>query len=523
VSQFAQEELNIQHRKKLKRFETDFPYFAKHLLKIKSEQGNSLPFVMNQSQCILHEKIEQQLVETGKVRALILKGRKMGISTYIAGRLYHKCTMQHGKSVFVMAHKADSTSILFDMAKYFYDNIEEPCMKPDIKYSNVKKFSFEEIDGQYYVGTAGSGNVGRGSTPQYLHCSEVAFFENTEEVKTGIMQAVPKIRGTEIYLESTANGINNMFYDMCMAALDGKSNYQLIFLPWYWMDNYEFNKPFDNNLSLNHEEEEYIELFLKKYSREKQLRKIYWRRDTIAELGQWKFKQEFPATIQEAFVTSGDSLIKPKHIIKARNCTKKDRNAPMVIGVDPAREGDRTVIVFRRGREIPAYYVFDEMDEMQLSGILANFIDKHNPVLVNIDVGLGYGTVDRLLELNYRMVRGVHFGQQADESDIYRNKRAEMALALARWMEEDDINIPDDDAMHKDLTSVPDIKYASDGTIKLESKEKIKQTFGKSPDIFDACMLTFAFPVKRLEDRNTPKITGKGPSKASWKQIQKVG
>ena len=512
--------LDKKQIEKLTRLRNDFPYFAKHFLKIKDEDGNIVPLELNQAQRIIHEKLEQQRLETGKVRALILKGRQMGSSTYLEGRYYHKTSLNKGKSVFILTHEAESTKKLFAMSRRYYDNVLYQ-LKPKLRHSNAKELIFDGLDSQYYVGTAGNADVGRGGTVQYLHGSEVAFWDNTDSIMTGLMQSIPNNPGTEIVLESTANGLGNMFYNMCVKAMNKEIDYQLIFLPWYWMDKYEMAL---DNFEPTDKEIEYMALFLKKYPEEQQLRKMAWRRLKIAEFGRlWKFQQEYPSTPQEAFVVSGNSLCRAEYIVRARQCVKKDKHAPLVMGVDPARKGDRTVIAFRRGREIPAYYTFNDMDEMRLASVLIDLIDKHDPVMVNIDVGLGYGTIDRLRELNYKNINGVHFGERAIEADIYRNKRAEMWCKLANWLEQSDVNIPDDDALHADIMSVPEIQYTTDGTIKLVSKEKIKEEYGQSPDIGDAVALTFAYPVRRIaEQKERQRIQKKPRNVASWKHASKL-
>jgi len=152
---------------------------------------------------------------------------------------------------------------------------------------------------------------------------------------------------------------------------------------------------------------------------------------------------------------------------------------------------------------------------MRLAGIVSKLIDKHEPLMCNIDVGCGYGTVDRLIERQYRNINGVHFGSAANEPDIYRNIRAEMWCNMAKWFEQRNINIPDKDELHADLTSVPDIKYTSDGTTKLESKQNIKKEYGCSPDIGDALALTFAIPYSVKASNNNLTVAKK--KKVAWR------
>lgn len=494
--------------------QNNFPYFAENILKIKDKAGTISPFRFNRAQEYINNKLEEQKRLTGKVRAIIVKARQMGSSTYIEGRFYHKATRNKGKSIFILTHEGESTKKLFEMAKRYHENVPEP-LRPRTKNSNAKELIFEDLDSQYFVGTAGNADVGRGGTVQYFHGSEVAFWKNTDSIVTGVLQSVPDMPNTEIILESTANGVGNMFYRMSIEAAKKDSDYQLIFIPWFWMIEYE--SEYKEDIVITQDEELFIETYLKDLDQNQVKRKIAWRRKKLKELGkEWKFKQEYPSTFTEAFQVSGDSLVSVEHIVKARQCTKTDKSAPMIVGVDPARSGDRTVIAFRRGREMPHYYAFEDMDEMRLAGILANIIDKHNPAAVNFDVAYGYGTIDRLREMGYNNINGIHFGEKALESDIYRNIRAEMWCNMGKWIEQDDVNIPDDDELHADLTSVPDIQYTSDGTIKLISKDKIKEAYGKSPDIGDALALTFAIPVNPAQ--KTKRITKGASSSVKWKK-----
>lgn len=505
--------LTKQQQKKHQLLQTNLPYFAKHALKIKDKSGQLIPLVFNQAQEYIHREIEKQRAEIGKVRVLIPKARQMGSSTYLEARYYHKTTWQQGKSAFILAHDGETTKKIFDMAKRYYDNTPL-AIRPEIKHSNAKELIFKDLDSQYFVGTAGNADIGRGGTVQYFHGSEAAFWKNTDNIVTGVLQSVPDRDNTEIALESTGNGIGNMFYEMCMDAVAGKGEYRVIFIPWFWMDEYER----DEQISVTDDEQEVIDAHLRAYPREKQLRKIAWRRNKIAEFKkEWKFRQEYPSTLIEAFQVSGESLIRAEYIVKARSCKKHDRNAAMIMGVDPARSGDRTAIVFRRGREIPHYYTWEDMDEMRLVGIVANLIEKHNVEQCNIDTAYGWGTIDRLHERGFKMVHGVHFGEKATEDDVYRNKRAEMWCSLANWLEKEDVNIPDSDELHADLASVPDIKYTSDGTIRLESKENIKKEYGKSPDIGDAAALTFAYPLNQKSKANKVMKASK-TNEVKWKR-----
>ncbi|MBS7349379.1 MAG: hypothetical protein KIG95_04350 [Comamonas sp.] len=86
-----------QAKQRLQHLRQNLQAYSAHLLKIADKQGITTPFLWNRAQQYVHERLEEQLANTGKVRALILKGRQQGISTYTAARFYHRCTMHHGK------------------------------------------------------------------------------------------------------------------------------------------------------------------------------------------------------------------------------------------------------------------------------------------------------------------------------------------------------------------------------------------------------------------------------------------
>jgi hypothetical protein len=61
--------------------------------------------VLNRAQRYIHERLEDQRAKTGKVRALVLKGRQQGCSTYVSGRYYHRVTHSVGTRCFILTHE----------------------------------------------------------------------------------------------------------------------------------------------------------------------------------------------------------------------------------------------------------------------------------------------------------------------------------------------------------------------------------------------------------------------------------
>lgn len=477
----------------LLRSSKDFPWCAENLLKIRPKAGGLVPFKLNYAQRYVHECLEDQLRRTGKVRALIPKARQEGISTYIEGRFYHKVITNFGKKAFVLTHESEATSNLFEMVSRFHENLL-PELKPSLVADNAREMSFN-TDSGYKVGTAGNKQTGRGSTIQYFHASEVAFWPNDEDIAAGALQAVPDMDGTEVILESTGNGIGNLFYNMCQDAVKGIGEYEVIFVPWFWME--EYTTP--ELVKLTEDEKRYQ---IKYTLTDGQMA---WRRKKIQQLGEVKFKQEYPAELIECFqTTDGESYIPAETVLDAQKnvIEKVDPYSPIVMGVDPARFGeDRTAIVYRAGRKMWHYETMQSMDTMEIAGLVLTRMREVEADAVFIDVvGLGAGVYDRLIELvGNDVVKSANAASKPLNRERYFNKRAEMWGEMKDWLE-DEVDIPDDAEIMLDLTA-PGYTYHSDGSLKLEKKEDMKKRGRKSPDIADALALTFAQPVKKLGPR----------------------
>jgi len=370
----------------------DYAFFAREILRIRTKTGAIESFVFNRAQQYVHEKLEAQLASLGRVRALILKGRQQGCSTYIGGRYYHRASRNKGLRVYILTHEHQATQNLFEMVERFHSNGPD-AERPSTGAANARELYFDRLDSGYRVGTAGRKGVGRSSTIQLFHGSEVAFWPYADTHAAGVLQAVPNDPGTEIVLESTANGTGNFFHKKWREAETGRSEYIAIFVPWFWQD--EYRQPADGAFRLDSEESEYAALY------GLDLEQMAWRRTKIDELGDaMLFKQEYPATAAEAFQMSGhDSYIAPMLVAKARKA-KHGPSGPLVIGFDPAwKGGDRHAMAWRQGRCVTKVLARRGLDTMEAAGWAKQVIDADRPKKFFVDVGgVGAGVYDRLKE-----------------------------------------------------------------------------------------------------------------------------
>lgn len=495
--------LTEREREIRRKLRDDFDHYASRCLKIRTKAGAVEPLVLNQAQRYLHDRLEAQRARTGKVRALVLKGRQQGISTYIGGRYYWRVTHRRGTRVFILTHEQSATDNLFGMANRYHEHCPA-LVKPATGAANAKELSFPNLDSGYEVGTAGTKAVGRSKTIQMFHGSEVAFWPFAATHFAAVIQAVPDLEDTEIILESTANGMGGEFHERWQQAEAGIGDYEAIFIPWFWQDEYRREPP--PGFTLDEEEAEYAA------AHGLDLAQMAWRRAKVAELKDpLLFKQEYPATASEAFQTTGhDSFIKAEDVLRARKATC-EAIGPLVIGVDPKRDGkDRFSIAWRRGRKVlkvesdPA-----PIDTVRAAGKLKAIIDQDRPAKVFIDAGGGAGMYDILVswgEPYASICTLVSFGSspimppKLDEHGRPmagpKNRRAEMWSLSRDWLtSEGGADIPDSDSLQTDACAPG---YRHDPTTQqlvLESKEQMRVRSVRSPDEWDSIALTFAEPV----------------------------
>jgi hypothetical protein len=317
-----------------RKLSADLPGYAERCLIIRSKSVALIPLRFNNAQRHVHQALEEQKARTGRVRALILKGRQQGCSTYVQARFYHAVTHAPGRRAYILTHEDDATQNIFEIAERFHTNCPLE-FRPSTGASNAKELSFSNLDSGYRVGTARTKGAGRSGTVQFFHGSEVAYWANAETHFAGVMQSIPDAAGTEVILESTSAGPTGMFATKWAEAVRGEGGYIAIFTPWFWQDEYRLPVPEDFEPTA--EEENYAE----KYGLD--AGQIVWRRDKILELnGVWHFRREYPATPAEAFSAENPGALWTRKVIEEHRVHRPPLFRLMAVAVDPSTTSKAT-------------------------------------------------------------------------------------------------------------------------------------------------------------------------------------
>ncbi|THA00490.1 hypothetical protein D3M79_04170 [Rodentibacter pneumotropicus] len=465
-------------------FRCSFQAFAYYCLKIRTKTNGIVPFKLNSVQLDLLDKFYEQMKINGRGRFIVLKARQMGLSTFI-GALYYWWTIYHrGTKSLVLTHLDSATKELFEMIKRYHDNTPDE-FKPKAQRNSTNELAFVGIDSAFKTATAGSKNVGHGSTIQCLHWSEVSRSNNQADMTAGVMQTVPSGDGSIIFLESTANGTGEYFHQTWEAALRGENEYTPVFYPWTAMEEYRKSA---EGIAFSQEELDYQSL----YGVDDE--QLAWRQ---AKMREFKgspeerlalFREQYPITPEEAFRSSEHAFISNIAVYEARKANLEPYGA-IVCGVDPAAGGkDSTAIVLRQGQKVLKAWRFKHPDLMAIVGRCVDVINDYQVDMMFVDcVGLGLGVYSRLVELGYSdSVMEVKASRRADEPDAYVNKRAEMWDRMAQWFERG-ADIPDNDIFESDLLSLS-AEYDSSRRLKMQSKKDLAH----SPDLADALSFTFS-------------------------------
>ena len=161
------------------------------------------------------------------------------------------------------------------------------------------------------------------------------------------------------------------------------------------------------------------------------------------------------------------------------------------IGVDVARFGDdNTQIYLREGYYITNTYTANGQDTVETANRVLRICNENSgkKIRVRVDgVGVGGGVID-ILNNSYTEnveVIEIHNNGKALDQKEYANWITEGFFELKEYMENGIVCLPDDDELIEDLCGR---KYGFDssGRLLLESKDKFKERFGRSPDKGDA-------------------------------------
>lgn len=292
----------------------DHEAFCRHSLRIRDEAGSLLPMILRPGQIRLHEAIEKQRRAKKPVRIVVVKTRRSNFTAGACAEIFKHIAVQWpGRKATIVADTYRPAGVeAFGYLKDFHHHYVPfesqgvrmclPLLKKDtdeqLKYSN---------DSMIEVLSAERGEI-RGGGRHVVLCDELAFWRDAKTTLAGVLNMVPRLPTTMIIAQSTANGRGNAFYELVQQAMDPLNDSGWEFVFFGWLDH-----PL-NRIALTGDEHARLTGTLDKD--EKTLvamhqatpEQLAWRRwkiktDLVGDVQM--FNQEYPTTVEEAFISSG--------------------------------------------------------------------------------------------------------------------------------------------------------------------------------------------------------------------------
>lgn len=338
------------------------------------------------------------------------------------------------------------------------------------------------------------------------HNSEFALWDNAVEHMAAFGQAIPDLPGTEVIIESTGRGIGNLFYQKCMDALAGNSEYIVIFVPWYWDVEYR-RTPLPGFVRTAEEEK-----LAKEYGLDDA--QLTWRRNKIASDftgDESLFRREYPSNIHECFTADEDKSFIPATSAQQAQSRAHVRKGPLRLGVDPSgsenasSKGDPAGLDLRDDNGVIFAKELIGSTSMSLVGEVVNIVKQYaddapadKPELkgirgIYVDViGAGAGVVGRLKEIpeTAHLVRAVNVANTAFDETRYAKVRTELYGRMRDWLPLASIK----NGGQALMVQICSLHYTRDSRNRpeLERKDDAKKRGVRSPNLSDALALTFA-------------------------------
>lgn len=288
---------------KLKAIMASPELWCKCFLKITDKQGRSVPFEFNPQQMELVRGLEKYNI--------VLKSRQLGITSAACALSLYYCHREPNVTCLLMSYSQDSARGIFAKLKDLWQSIPDCVRQKDIA-NNRSELRFAN-GSQILVCVCGGKQVARGLTIKFAHLSEVAFFDEERSQKNLLALEQALRPDGVIVLESTANGFNH-FSELWDKAASSENMYCPHFYGWV-QDKRMFAAEYQQfakrwiakhgslpiSADLDAEEQALME-------HGATIEQIVWRRLKISNSSPEQFRQEFPATPDEAFTTSGENV-----------------------------------------------------------------------------------------------------------------------------------------------------------------------------------------------------------------------
>lgn len=275
-------------------FKPGYKKFIESRFHIVDKNAKRVPFKLNKIQ-------NKYLEEDATGKDIILKARQQGFSSLILAIFTTDFILKENSRSVIVADESENAMELLDRVRQYIECYEDHIGgKLKMKYDSKYELYNETMKSRYSIGTAQKSEFGRSKTITNLHLSEAAFYPNMQKLLAGALQAVTPTG--RVIIETTANGFNQFktFWDDSNKPGEDWTGFKALFYP--------ASEFYDENI-LNE------------------------KRRTLKDL----FRQEYPETPIEAFITSGENYFDKKALEAYMHYTEKYKGVQPFMYADQIR------------------------------------------------------------------------------------------------------------------------------------------------------------------------------------------
>lgn len=150
------------------------------------------------------------------LRSIGLKPRKRGYSTMVAAIQHSQINNFRHEGV-IIGNKLETSDTVYRMMVYYAQNDDFRGEWGSAFTATTERLTYEH-GGRVIQDTAKNGESIRGMTPQFIHGTETAHWENAGEVMIALLNAIPDSGFNCVFLESTPKGIAGEFFNIWQKA-----------------------------------------------------------------------------------------------------------------------------------------------------------------------------------------------------------------------------------------------------------------------------------------------------------------
>lgn len=211
----------------LRTLRSDFELFARSL-KIRPEEGGRVvPFHLLAGQ----RRVRAACGDARRV--LILKPRRLGITTLRLGVSLHGIWGRPHHQALMVGHRADDAQTIFESASLMDRELPE-ALKHHRATTNKREIVYDLMGSRLGIATAAGHGISRGDTLHEVHLTEVARY--TGDVADTIAGLDEAARAGRMIGETTAYGARGWFYETWMECRSGGGPWLCVFAKWWWDD-----------------------------------------------------------------------------------------------------------------------------------------------------------------------------------------------------------------------------------------------------------------------------------------------